>query len=459
MMVVAIIASPVLFIAFFTILKFLTFFLYKLLAGLAGAISYGKGWISTLLGAVVGLAQGVVIAAVIVFPISGLCGIATNARAPLIEKSTSPNEYIEMAYTTVIDDLADNPLFVYVDQYGGEAIYTDLITIKINGEQMYMGDRCIGAIKLIGDAMPIVSPDFKWNNPTEEQRQAFENVVADVGDDELIAELMADIVRGIAVSYKKGGMDLGLSGATKQLMDDVMSMFLTSTKETVEGDLDVVVDIYLIMCDRHVLDSFSQGNHFDMRELLTDKDENGNTTSSVILKRLNEYDRATHIVTSFTKISLALMHGSQEFGQESEELYQSVKENITTVLTHNKSDFESEEAYREAVSNDLDKAFADNNIRIEENVKQDMIDYIANNYGDYNGEITDAEVNDALLSYYESYANSKLNGGDTEDGEDTPDEGEGDIELPPADIEGTPDDGEDTPDEGEGTPDEGADNE
>ena len=50
-----------------------------------------------------------------------------------------------------------------------------------------------------------------------------------------------------------------------------------------------------------------------------------------------------------------------------------------------------------------------------------MVDYIADNYGDYEGEITDKEINDALLSYYESYANSlsKENANNTTDGENT----------------------------------------
>ena len=39
-----------------------------------------------------------------------------------------------------------------------------------------------------------------------------------------------------------------------------------------------------------------------------------------------------------------------------------------------------------------------------------MVDYIADNYGDHEGEITDKEINDALLSYYKAYADSLANG-------------------------------------------------
>ena len=91
---------------------------------------------------------------------------------------------------------------------------------------------------------------------------------------------------------------------------------------------------------------------------------------------------------------------------DTEVLYEEVKDDITNVLSHNKSDFETEEEYKEAVSNDLDKALEENNLKIDDKTKESMVDYIAENYGDHEGEITDKEINDALLSYYKSYAES-----------------------------------------------------
>ena len=430
MMIVAVLLTPVLFIGFFYILKTLSIFVYNLLAGLTGAISYGKSVLSTVLGAVVGLCQGVLIAAVIIVPISGLCHVAVEAREHLIKDTESPNAYIDMAYNTVIDDLADNPLFEIVDRFGGKVAYENMITVNINGEKMDMGEECVGAIKVAVDILPIATPDFNWKSPSEEQKQAFADAVVDVGNDELIASLAADIVRGVATTVKNGVLDIGLEGAAKTLVNDVMSMFSTTTRDTVEGDLDLLVDIYFIMCDRHLIDTFSGGSHLDIREMLTDKDENGKTSADVILDTLRAYDRAAPIVSSFTKISLSVMHGGSDFDEEAEQIYESVKQDITSALTHNKSDFETEEEYKEAVTTDLDKALLENNIRVEDDVKQGMVDYIAENYGDYEGEITDKEINDAILSYYQSYSSSASkdnnNQGSTDEGttdEGTTDEG------------------------------------
>lgn len=404
LMILTIILCPVLIIAIFYLLKTLTTPLYHLLSGLAGVISFGKGIVSTLLGAAVGVIQGAVIAIVIIFPVSGLCGVAVDARAPLLENTENPNAYIEYGYTAIIDDLADNPLFETVNLLGGEALYEDLITVKIDGEKVNMGEKCIASAKVVADMLPFIDEPFDYAHPSDSQRTALNTMVADIGGDEFVASLTADLLRGVANAEINGKINLGMTEATKALLDDIMIMFTTSTADTVEGDLDVVIDVYFILCDRHLFESFDNGNHRDMRDLLTAKDENGVTNADAILGRLKEYDRAAPIVTSFTKISLSVMHGNNDFNDKADELYETVKGDVAPALTHNKSDFATEEEYREAVTTDIDQALAKNNITVSDDVKSNMVDYIADNYGDYEGEITDKEINDALLSYYQAYA-------------------------------------------------------
>ena len=409
LMIVAVILSPVLIITVFYLVKGLSVLVYSLLAGLAGVISFGKGIVSTILGAAVGVIQGAIIAAMVIFPIGGLCGIATDARASLIDNNDNPNEYIRYGYEEVIDDLAGNPLFDTVNKLGGEALYEDLIIVKIDGEKINMGEKLIASAEVVSDMLPMVGATFDYTNPTQAQRDAFNSLVVDIGDDEFIASLTADLLRGVATAERGGKLNLGMTEATKALLDDIMLMFTTTTKDTVQGDLDVILDVYFIMCDRHLFDSFDNGNHRDMRDLLTEKDENGVTNADAILGRLKEYDRALPIVTSFTKISLSVMHGNHDFQEGADALYETVKNDVTDALSHNRSDFATEEEYKAAVSTDIEEALANNNLTVSEEVKNNMVDYIADNYGDFEGEITDKEINDALLSYYQSYAASKEN--------------------------------------------------
>ena len=60
--------------------------------------------------------------------------------------------------------------------------------------------------------------------------------------------------------------------------------------------------------------------------------------------------------------------------------------------------------------NILSKYFKENNIELDEKTLENMSNYIADNYGDV-GEITDEDVNRAILSYYSAYADA-LTGGE-----------------------------------------------
>lgn len=418
MMIVAMILAPIFFILFFYTLKLATMFLYQLLSGLSGAISYGRSIPSMIGGGVVGFIQGLGIAAVVIIPISGLCNIAADAREPLIGNSDQPNEYIEQAYETVIDDLADNPVFDLIDNFGGSVAYEKMTTVRIYGEKIDMGQECVDAIKVLSNLLPFTETGFDWMHPTDEQRQTLENTIASIDDSDLITSLISDVLRGTAIAYRAGAIQVNVTGAAGALLDDLMLMLTTCTNETVSADLDVIVDVYFILCDHDMFDILTSGDPGAVRELLVSTGPDGKTTIDALLDRLNAYDRSAPIVTSLTKLSFTMMQEALGFDSDTTELYENVKDGINTVLTHNKSDFETEEEYKEAVYQDLDKALADNNLAVDEDIKQTMVDYIADNYGDHEGEITDKEINDALLSYYKAYANS-LSGGNESNG-DTP---------------------------------------
>jgi len=116
------------------------------------------------------------------------------------------------------------------------------------------------------------------------------------------------------------------------------------------------------------------------------------------------------MVSALTQLSVALLCESLGLDEDATQLYEDVKGSVNDVLTMNKSDFETEEEYKEQVSADLDQALANNNLNVDEETKKTMVDYIADNYGDHEGEITDKEINDALLSYYKAYADSLAKG-------------------------------------------------
>lgn len=408
MMIVCLFVAPFTFISFFYLFKTLTFLLYKLLAGLVGAIDYRKGILSIIFGGVIGVIQGVVIAGIILMPIGGLCNVIEIAEEPLVGSGENSNQQMAEIYTNIFDDLVDNPVFDTIEGFGGKAAYEQMVNVKIGGEKLNMAEESKGVLKLFSDASPLMSKDFDWKQPNEDQKKAFQNLVSDIGGNDLISSLVSDTMRGFAACVDNGDIKLPFEGTNKDLMDDVFGIFRTSTKDNIEEDLDMIVDVYLIMCEKDLINAFNRADNEEMRELLTEKDEDGKTIIDVILNRLNESERGKPIVHSFTKISLTLMQGAIGGDIDSAQLYEEVKDDIQTVLSHNKEDFETVEEYKEAVKDDLNKALEENNLSISEDVKDHMVDYIEQNFSN-KSDITDDDINDAILSYYNAYASARGN--------------------------------------------------
>ncbi len=411
MLIVCLAVLPVLFIIIFALLTAATIPLYLLLSGLTGAISIGQTWVERVVGVTVGALEGILITAIMLLPLSGVCTVAKDARQTLVESDETG--VIEKAYVEFIDDVIDNPLFETLNKFGGAAAYKEMTTVKINDHDLDMTVECESFFKLTAQALPFLNPEFNWESPSDVEREAFDHVVVNVGDNHLVAGLMSDVMRGLAKSVKSGNTQLPFESANLVLMSDVMSVFETSQAENVEDDLRTVVDIYYIMCDRNMLSAFQEGNKDALRELMAKKDENGETAIEEIIDCLNENERMAPIVTTFTRLTITILHESMGLEGDSEKVYDNIKEPIKNVLTLKKDDEKyagNEDAYKADVKTELDTALRDNGIHIEDDIQDAMVDYIADNYGSGDKEITDKEINDALLSYFKAYSDTKGDG-------------------------------------------------
>ena len=116
------------------------------------------------------------------------------------------------------------------------------------------------------------------------------------------------------------------------------------------------------------------------------------------------------LVTMLTKLSLSIM--MNDVGVEKgNEVYDTVKEGVTGVISIDKTQYETEEEYVDAVSDSLDKTLNDHDIDLAPEIVDSMAKYVADNYSDLE-EITDDEINDTILSYYEAYYNYVNGGGE-----------------------------------------------
>ena len=155
-----------------------------------------------------------------------------------------------------------------------------------------------------------------------------------------------------------------------------------------------------MLSDEEVLSTLS-GDTALLTEIFTTKDDNGDTLITRLTNKLNSNPRTATLVGTFTEISLNVMADS--FGGTVDvETFENVKDGIKDIISIDKEDYATEEEYVGAISDTLNNTFADNGIEVDADIVDEMASYVADNYSEVE-DLTDSEINDIILSYYNAY--------------------------------------------------------
>ncbi len=435
---------PIAFIVMFILFNAVTMLVYWLFSGLMAITSYGKSNLSTIAGGLVGMVQGVFIALVIIFPVAELSVVADHVRSDLTTDTVSAGitEKVDTIYDEHLDIVIKNPVFKAIHKYGGGGLYNSLTTVKINGVDYVMVEQTENMAQLFSHVSSLIGFDFKA--PNAEDKAVIDAIISDIDDTPYVAEIIAGALRtfGTVIDNSYYKIDAG------ELMTDIvrttLAIFKDSTTDTLHNDLVTVKEVYYILADNNLFSILTNG---DTEEIAKTLSESKNGKPSIINQVTTILDANPHtrpVVASLTKISLSVMAESTGMAtEEMEELYNNVHSGVTDILKieftadpETMTEQEYEEAkteYTNQISDQLKDTLTENNI---EGITQETIDEMAaiiaeqniERQKEGNTEITDANVNDAILSYYEAYA--KQNGLSGDISQDFPDG------IPGVDTEG-----------------------
>ena len=154
-----------------------------------------------------------------------------------------------------------------------------------------------------------------------------------------------------------------------------------------------------ILSREGVFASFESGSDA-MFDAFTVRDAEGKTTINKVIDTINANERMKSLVTLMTKFSVSIMAGQLGVDGDMLETYDKVKSGITDkVLSIDKNSYATKEEYVSAVSSALGTTLKENNIELDKEVVDNMAQYYADNYSDKT-EISDDEINDIILAYY-----------------------------------------------------------
>ena len=108
------------------------------------------------------------------------------------------------------------------------------------------------------------------------------------------------------------------------------------------------------------------------------------------------------LVTLFTELSLSIMMDNVGVDNGAE-IYESVKDGLTTVIAIDKDAYATDEEYRAAISSALEETLNAHDIDLHPDIVDGMADYVAENLSDVD-EVSDDIIYDTIFSYYDAYS-------------------------------------------------------
>lgn len=358
-------------------------------------------------GAVLAAVEGILWMMILVLPITGMLSLADGVFDAAIDSNVT-DESVEEVYDEYLSPFTDNPAITFLNGLGSSKISDAIATVKIDGKNINLRQEIVDVTRFVlVDVTTLIDTDFK--NLTEEDKEAILSVIDAFCDSEFMSSLMVGAVQTAASAIEDGTIALEIGGEFQPVFDELILFFRNISTDTLEDDLTTIAKLYFAVNDSGVLASLEEGG--DIMKALQQKSEDGDDTITQIKNILQENPRTSGMVTALTKALIATLIPEDATivvnGQEVPISYDTVKESVSEILTVTK-DGKTDEEFKEELGNTLNNALSNNQIELEQEVIDEITDHINENYDEIysqvgDGELTDEQFNDILLSYYNQY--------------------------------------------------------
>lgn len=357
-----------------------------------------KNFIGGVMGAVIGL----VIAFIAFLPVTATVNIVGGGVDAIIA-SDSEGDFENMkSFDEEFAVLEDHFAVKIVNSVGGKKMLDGFATVKIDGEDVNLTGETQTLVKIVMQFVSLGSTDYSAVDP--QAQVAFRSAVDSMGDSVYLSTMVSGMLSDMGRAAQDEVIPFKANPPFDEVLYSLFSIFATSNKDNVEADLHTILDVYFLLSDGGSLKAYgAEGGEDDMKNSLIAKDESGVTLITKVVEILNANEHTKPLVTTLTKMTMTMMASQLGGEYDVAEAYDKVKEGFAGVAAIDRESYGTDEEYEAARDNELKSTFTENGIELDDDTVNEIGDYIDANYGDKE-EITDEEMNDILLYYYDIYA-------------------------------------------------------
>lgn len=367
-------------------------------------------------GALLSAAEALIWIVMVMLPVCGILSLVDQAYDKAINSATEEESAgIVEFYDDYLTPFTDNPAITFIDSLGAGAMSNGIATVKINDEKTNMREEVLSiADVIIIDAASLKGADFAALN--EREKEAVSSIVDTLADSPFMSNILVHLLKSVPTIYESGLIPTdNLGEEYKAVIDSFITFFDTVDKSNLGNDLDTLKSFYFGFCDSGIMSAIKNGE--DIMQFINN-DYKGEQHILTMVNTLSGNDRTQAIVDGLYNLVLnvafsgAMTPGSENASELPVINIVEVKDGINNIISVNKSDYETTEEYREALSTTIDSTLNDTiGVDLEDEVVDDITEYIDENFSEQLEELTDEKFNEIIFEVIDIYQGF-LNGED-----------------------------------------------
>lgn len=365
-------------------------------------------------GALLAAVEGLIWVTMVLFPLTGLMTLADAAYTEAMNAEGASTELRE-TYDEYISPFTENPVFTFVENIGADAMTNSIATVRLGGKRTNMRHQVLSvAHVIVVDAKTLQGADF--TALTAEQQAALESILDTLAQSPFTSGLMVSTLNTIPTIYQSGlipmdNMNVGEFGA---IIDSLMAFLAEINEDTLESDLDTVMDFYFGFCDSGILGALSGGE--DIMKFISE-DYKSDRHILTMLNTLSGNARTKGIVDGLYNLVLSAAFsgsGDESDGENNvmaDVNISDVREGLNNIVSINRDQYETVEEYREVLSDTISTTINDTiGVELDQETADEIADYVDENFSEQIGELTDEEFNELVfevIDIYQGYLNGE----------------------------------------------------
>ena len=326
---IALVLAPFVFLALYIVLSIVLAIVASIIVRIILKKKKEKGVAHRLGGLGIGVVCGILVSAIMLTPIVGILGIASNVGKSGAADMLSDAEIAGETLPDMLEELSGDEVFNIYRVVCG-SIFNSLTTTSFEGTPTTLENELTALVDIVSNFSALSSGEEMG----QEQIDAMNAVVDDLDKSPLVKHAAAGLVSEMASSWVAGETFLGIDKIDAgEMLDPVINSLLevlaTTDKANIVADMRTLTGILSIFVKHNLL-----GNTGDVSELINTLGKGG--VVGELIKEINKNKRMAGISDSITQLSISALTSSIGIPKSHSERYDQLMNDTAKILNESK---------------------------------------------------------------------------------------------------------------------------